>query len=84
VRYLQAEHAALRLEDEQQWLHPPCPQVSNIRCWRSRVVSQHVLNAVVLYGSHVNGTLPDPDEVARLEALAKRPATSHQQVRMRR
>jgi hypothetical protein len=30
----------------------------------------------------VNGTLPDPDEVALLETLAKAAATSHQQVRI--
>ena len=46
------------------------------------IVTQHTLNAVVLYGSHVNGTLPDPDEVVLLEALAKAAATSHQQVRI--
>jgi Tfp pilus assembly protein PilN len=41
-----------------------------------------VLTAVVLYGAHVNATLPDPDEVTLLEALAKAAATSHQQVRI--
>ena len=46
------------------------------------IVSQHALNAIVLYGSHVNGTLPDPDEVELLEALATAAATSHQQVRI--
>ena len=45
------------------------------------MVSQHALSAVVLYGSHVNGTLPDPDEVELLAALAKAAATSHLQVR---
>jgi hypothetical protein len=37
---------------------------------------------VVLYGAHVNSTLPDPDEVALLEALAKAAAASYQQVRI--
>ena len=46
------------------------------------IVSQHALTAVVLYGSHVNGTLPDPDEVELLTALAKAAAASHQQVRI--
>jgi hypothetical protein len=82
VRYLQAEHAALRLEDEQQWLPPAMPEGVGHPVLAIPVVSQHVLNAVVLYGSHVNGTLPDPDEVALLEALAKAAATSHQQVRI--
>jgi hypothetical protein len=43
---------------------------------------QHSLTAVVLYGAHVNSTLPDPDEVELLGALAKAAATSHQQVRI--
>jgi hypothetical protein len=46
------------------------------------IVTQHVLTAVVLYGAHVNSTLPDPDEVVLLEALAKAAAASHQQVRI--
>jgi len=82
VRYLQAEHAALRLEDEQQWLPPGAPEGVEHPVLAIPVVSQHMLNAVVLYGSHVNGTLPDPDEVALLEALAKAAAASHQQVRI--
>jgi hypothetical protein len=82
VRYLQAEHAALRLEDEQQWLPPGMPEGVAHPVLAVPVVTQHALNAVVLYGSHVNGTLPDPDEVALLDALAKAAATSHQQVRI--
>ena len=46
------------------------------------IVAQHELNAVVLYGAHVNSTLPDPDEVELLAALAKAAATAHQQVRI--
>jgi hypothetical protein len=46
------------------------------------IATQHVLTAVVLYGARVNATLPDPDEVTSLEALAKAAATSHQQVRI--
>ena len=46
------------------------------------IVMQHVLIAVVLYGSHVNSTLLDPDEVELLQAIAKAAATSHQQVRI--
>ena len=82
VRYLQAEHAALRLDDQQQWLPPGAPAGVAHPVLAIPVVSQHTLNAVVLYGSHVNGTLPDPDEVTLLEALAKAAATSHQQVRI--
>jgi hypothetical protein len=44
------------------------------------IVTQHVLAAVVLYGAHVNATLPDPDEVALLEAslrmFASRPVAA--------
>jgi hypothetical protein len=82
VRYLQAEHAAVRVDDEQQWLPPGMPEGSAHPVLAIPIVSQHALNAVVLYGSHVNGTLPDPDEVVLLEALAKAAATSHQQVRI--
>jgi hypothetical protein len=46
------------------------------------IVFQHVLNAVVLYGSHANSTLPDPDEVDLLHALAKAAAASQQHVRI--
>lgn len=82
VRYLQAEHAALRLDDEQQWLPPGMPEGVAYPVLAVPIVSQHALTAVVLYGSHVNGTLPDPDEVVLVEALARAAATSHQQVRI--
>jgi hypothetical protein len=82
VRYLQAEHRAVRLDDEQQWLPPGMPEGVAHPVLAIPIVSQHALTAVVLYGSHVNGTLPDPDEVEILTALAKAAATSHQQVRI--
>jgi len=82
VRYLQTEHTALRLDDEQEWLPPGMPEGSAHPVLAIPIVTQHTLNAVVLYGSHVNGTLPDPDEVELLAALAKAAATSHQQVRI--
>jgi hypothetical protein len=82
VRYLQAEHAALRLDGEQEWLPAGMPDGSEHPVLAIPIVTQHVLTAVVLYGAHVNATLPDPDEVALLEALAKAAATSHQQVRI--
>jgi hypothetical protein len=82
VRYLQAEHAAVRLDDAQQWLPAGMPEGSAHPVLAIPIVTQHVLTAVVLYGAHVNATLPDPDEVTLLEALAKAAATSHQQVRI--
>jgi hypothetical protein len=82
VRYLQAEHTALRLDGEQEWLPAGMPEGSAHPVLAIPIVTQHVLMAVVLYGAHVNSTLPDPDEVALLEALAKAAAVSHQQVRI--
>jgi hypothetical protein len=82
VRFLQAEHQALPLEDEQQRLPFGVPEGVAHPVLAIPIVAQHSLNAVVLYGSHVNGTLPDPDEVVLLEALAKAAATSYQQVRI--
>jgi GAF domain-containing protein len=82
VRYVQAEHTAVRLDDEQQWLPPGVPEGSARPVLAVPMVSQHALSAVVLYGSHGNGTLPDPDEVELLAALARAAATSHQQVRI--
>jgi hypothetical protein len=82
VRYLQAEHTALRLDGEQEWLPAGMPEGSAHPVLAIPIVTQHVLTAVVLYGAHVNATLPDPDEVTLLEALAKAAATSHQQVRI--
>lgn len=82
VRYLQAEHAALRLDDEQEWLPAGMPEGPAHPVLAIPIVTQHVLAAVVLYGAHENATLPDADEVLLLEALAKAAAASHQQVRI--
>jgi hypothetical protein len=82
LQYLEAEHSALRLDDEQEWLPAGMPEVSAHPVLAIPIVTQHVLTAVVLYGAHVNATLPDPDEVVLLEALAKAAAASHQQVRI--
>lgn len=83
LRFLQAEHQARRLDDD-RWLSPGMPQGLGRPVLAIPIVTQHALNAVVLYGSHANGTVPDPDEVALLEALAKAAAASHQQVRIAR
>lgn len=82
VRYLQAEHAPLRLNDPLLLPSavPPGPATPVLAV---PVVNQHVLIAIALYGSHTNGTLPDPDEVILLKSLAKAAAASHQQVRIR-
>ncbi len=82
VRYLQAEHAALRLDGDRQWLPDGMPDGAAHPVLAIPVVTQHAVTAVVLYGSHANSTLPDPDEVQLLEALARAAATSHQQVRI--
>jgi hypothetical protein len=82
VRYLQAEHGALRLDGEQPWLPDGMPEGAAHPVLAIPVVTQHELSAVILYGAHENSTLPDPDEVALLEALAKAAATSHQQMRI--
>jgi hypothetical protein len=82
VRYLLAEHTAVRLDDEQQWLLTGMPEGTADPVLAIPIVSQHALAAVVLYGSHVNGTLPDSDEVELLVALARAAAASHQQVRI--
>jgi hypothetical protein len=82
VRYLQAEHGALRLDGEQPWLPDQLPEGAAHPVLAIPVVTQHALSAVILYGAHENSTLPDPDEVALLEALAKAAATSHQQMRI--
>jgi hypothetical protein len=82
VRYLQAEHSALRLDGEQPWLPERMPEDAAHPVLAIPVVTQHVLSAVVLYGAHENSTLPDPDEVELLESLAKAGAASHQQVRI--
>jgi len=81
VRYLQAEHTPLRLDDLQM-LPTGMPGGAALPVLAIPIVMQHVLIAVVLYGSHVNSTLLDPDEVELLQAIAKAAATSHQQVRI--
>jgi hypothetical protein len=81
LRYLHAEHEALRLIGE-EWLPAGMPEVATQPVLAIPVVAQHVLTAVVLYGAHVNSTLPDPDEVELLRALALATAASHQQVRI--
>ena len=82
VRYLQAEHRALKLDVGQPWLPDGMPEGAAHPVLAIPIVMQHALTAVVLYGAHVNSTLPDPDELELLEALAKAAATSHQQVRV--
>jgi hypothetical protein len=81
VRYLQAEHGPLKLDDA-HWLPAGVPDGAALPVLALPIVNQHALTAVVLYGSHTNSTLPDPDEVKLLNALAKAAATAHQQVRI--
>jgi len=81
VRYLQAEHAPLKLDDS-QLLPAGTPEGAALPVLAIPIVNQHVLAAVVLYGAHVNHTLLDPDEIELLHALAKAAATSHSQVRI--
>jgi hypothetical protein len=81
VRYLQAEHEPLRLEDPLA-LPPDTPQGAALPVLAIPIVNQHVLTAVALYGAHVNHTLPDPDEVELLHALAKASAASYQQAKV--
>jgi hypothetical protein len=81
VRYLQVEHAPLKLDDS-QLLPAGVPEGAAHPVLAIPIVNQHVLAAVVLYGAHVNHTLLDPDEIELLHALAKAAATSHQQVRI--
>jgi hypothetical protein len=81
VRYLQAEHDPLRLDDS-QLLPVGFPEGAALPLLAIPIVNQHVLAAVVLYGAHVNHTLLDPDEIELLHALAKAAATSHSQVRI--
>jgi len=81
VRYLEAEHDPLRLDDP-QLLPSDIPLGAARPVLAVPIVHQHVLTAVMLYGAHVNHTLPDPDEVELLHALAKASATSYQQVRI--
>jgi len=81
VRYLQAEHQPLRLQDSLA-LPPDTPQGAALPVLAIPIVNQHVLTAVTLYGAHVNHTLPDPDEVELLHALAQASAHSYQQVKL--
>jgi hypothetical protein len=81
VRSLQAEHAPLRIE-RHDLLPGDVPQGAALPVLAVPVESQRVLRAVVLYGSHHNSTLPDPDEVTLLQRIAKAAAVSHQQVRI--
>ena len=81
VRCLLAEHRPLRLEDA-QLLPPTAPSGAAAPVLAVPVVNQHVLIAVVLYGAHSDSTLPDPDEVSLLRALANAAAASHQHVRI--
>jgi GAF domain-containing protein len=81
VRYLQAEHDPLKLDDS-QLLPAGVPEDAALPVLAIPIVNQHVLVAVVLYGSHTNHTLLDPDEIELLHQLAKAAAVSHQQVRI--
>ena len=81
VRSLQAEHAPLRIE-RRDLLPDDIPQGAALPVLAMPVESQRVLRAIVLYGSHHNSTLPDPDEVALLHRIAKAAEASHQQVRI--
>jgi hypothetical protein len=81
VRYLQAEHEPLKLDDS-QLLPAGVPEGAGLPVLAIPIVNQHVLAAVVLYGAHSNHTLLDPDEIELLHALAKAAATSHSQVRI--
>ena len=81
VRYLQAEHESLKLDDP-DLLSAGLPDGTALPVLAIPVVNQHQLIAVVLYGAHINSTLPDPDEMKLLDALVKAAATAHQQLRM--
>jgi hypothetical protein len=81
VRYLQADHEPLKLDDPQ--LFPAgSPGGAGQPVLAIPIMIQHELAAVVLYGAHTNHTLLDPDEIELLHALAKAAAASHQQVRI--
>jgi hypothetical protein len=81
VRYLQANHEPLTLDDA-QLLPAGTPGGAGLPVLAIPIMNQHELAAVVLYGAHTNYTLLDPDEIELLHALAKAAATSHQQVRI--
>ena len=81
VRHFQDEHEPLKLNGP-AWLPDSTPGGAALPVLAIPIVNQHELTAVVLYGAHTNATLPDPDEVVLLQALAKAAATSHQRVRI--
>ena len=81
VRYLQAEHEPLKLDDP-QLLPAGVPAGAALPVLAMPIVNQHALIAMVLYGGHANSTLLDPDEIELLHRLAKAAATSHSQVRI--
>jgi hypothetical protein len=81
VRYLQAEHGPLRLDDS-HWLPSEVPDGAALPVLAIPLVLRHALNAVLLYGAHIDSTLPDPDEVNLLRSLAEAAATSYQHVRI--
>ncbi len=81
MRYLQADHGPLKLDDP-HLLPARVPEGAALPVLAIPVVNQHVLTAVMMFGSHTNSTLPDPDEVELLHALAKAAAASHQHVRV--
>jgi hypothetical protein len=80
VRRLQAEHAPVRVE--QRDLPADVPQGAALPVLAVPVASQRALRAVVLYGSHRDSTLPDPDDVTLLHRIAKAAEASHQQVQI--
>ena len=81
VRSLQDGHAPLRI-DHGDLLPTDVPQGAALPVLAVPVASRRALRAVVLYGPHSNSTLPDPDEVALLNRIAKAAEASHQQVRI--
>jgi hypothetical protein len=81
VRYLQAEHEPLKLDDP-QLLPAGVPDGAALPVLALPIMNQRALIAVVLYGAHMNFTLLDPDEIELLHALAKAAAASHSQVRV--
>ena len=81
VRCLQAECAPVRLDDP-NLVPGDSPHAEACPVLAVPITNQHQLLAVTLYGAHLNSTLPDPDEVELLHALAKAAAVSHQQVRI--
>ena len=70
VRYLQANHEPLTLDDA-QLLPAGTPGGAGLPVLAIPIMNQHELAAVVLYGAHTNHTLLDPDEIELLHTLAK-------------